>query len=116
MDNLLTLISDTPDTEEQQTTTGWRFSVIPPKDVWARWFRQIKAFRRPAGSLALPAIATTGTLHFTHVLHDSDTVMALGLTTLTVVYDAVIAICRTWHKTSSPTQHRRAATTADRAA
>ncbi|WP_276205750.1 hypothetical protein [Streptomyces torulosus] len=26
--------------------------------------------------------------------------MALGLTTLTVGYDAVIANCRTWHKTS----------------
>lgn len=48
--------------------------------------------------------STTATLHFTHVLHDSDTVMALGLTTLTVGYDAVIAICRTWHKTSPASQ------------
>lgn len=30
--------------------------------------------------------------------------MALGLTTLTVGYDAVIAICRTWHKTSPASQ------------
>lgn len=72
--------------------------------------------RRPAGTLALPAIATTGTLHFTHALHDSDTVMALGLTTLTVVYDAVIAICRTWHKTSSPNPRLQAVTPADHAA
>ncbi|MER6421141.1 hypothetical protein [Streptomyces sp. NPDC001137] len=31
-------------------------------------------------------------------------------------YDAVIAICRTWHKTSSTNQHPQATTTADRAA
>ena len=42
--------------------------------------------------------------------------MALGLTTLTVVYDAVIAICRTWHKTSSPNPRLQAVTPADHAA
>lgn len=47
--------------------------------------------RRPAGTLALAAIAATGTLHFTHVLHHSDPLVAIGLTTLTVAYDAVIA-------------------------
>ncbi|MFF4787883.1 hypothetical protein ACFY3E_42030 [Streptomyces griseorubiginosus] len=84
---------------------GWHFSIIPPKDVWVRWYRHAKTLRRPAGSLALPAIATTGTLHFTHVLHHSDTLMALALTTLTVGYDAVITICRTWQKTAAPAQH-----------
>ncbi|WP_371572612.1 hypothetical protein [Streptomyces sp. NBC_01314] len=98
--NNLTLIPDTPQGDAPQTSPGWRFSVIPPKDVRACWYTNIKAIRRPAGTLAVPAIAATATLHFTHVLHDSDTVMALGLTALTVGYDAVIAVCRTWHKTS----------------
>lgn len=102
--NNLTLIPDTPQDDPPQTSPGWRFSVIPPKDIWARWYTSIKTIRRPAGTLALPAIATTATLHFTHVLHDSDTVMALGLTALTVGYDAVIALCRTWHKTTSQPQ------------
>ncbi|WP_331739954.1 hypothetical protein OG613_44910 (plasmid) [Streptomyces sp. NBC_00015] len=64
-----------------------------------------KTIRRPAGSLALPAIATTATLHFTHTLHHSDSPMALALTTLTVGYDAVIALCRTWQKTADQQQH-----------
>ncbi|CAL9673921.1 hypothetical protein SUDANB176_07619 (plasmid) [Streptomyces sp. enrichment culture] len=115
MDNRLTLIPDASPGAEQQTSTGWRFSVIPPKDVRANWYRAIKTIRRPPGTLALPAIATTATLHFTHVLHDSDTVMALGLTTLTVAYDAVIALCRTWHKTSNLSQQPQA-TTSHRAA
>ncbi|MFG3091095.1 hypothetical protein ACGGAI_26075 [Streptomyces antibioticus] len=85
-------------TDEPAPTTGWRFSVVPPKDVWTTWFRTAKAVRRPAGSLALPAIATTATLHFTHTLHQDDTLMTLGLTALTVGYDAVIAVCRTHEK------------------
>jgi hypothetical protein len=84
---------------------GWHFSVIPPKDVWVRWYGRAKNLRRPTGSLALPAIATTGTLHFTHVLHHDDTLMALALTTLTVGYEAVITICRTWQKTTASAQH-----------
>ncbi len=115
MDNRLTLIPDVSPGAEQQTGTGWRFSVIPPKNVRANWYRAIKTIRRPPGTLALPAIATTATLHFTHVLHDSDTVMALGLTTLTVAYDAVIALCRTWYKTSNLSQQTQG-TTAQRAA
>ncbi|MEU8851939.1 hypothetical protein AB0C70_38235 [Streptomyces sp. NPDC048564] len=106
MENHLTLIPDASDSDEPTTiSSGWRFSVIPPKDVRARWYKKIKTFRRPAGTLALPAIAATGTLHFTHTLHDSDTVMALGLTTLIVFYDGVIAICRTWQKTVVQSQH-----------
>ncbi|MFE6946122.1 hypothetical protein [Streptomyces chartreusis] len=114
MDNRLTLIPDATGDEPQTTSAGWRFSVIPPKDVRTRWYRKTKTFRRPAGTLALPAIATTATLYITHGLHDSDTVMALGLTTLTVFYDAVIAICRTWQKTTAQAQHHT--TTVRRAA
>lgn len=115
MDNRLTLIPGTSDGDEPTpASSGWRFSVIPPKDVRARWYRKVKTFRRPAGTLALPALAATGTLHFTHTLHDSDTVMALGLTTLIVFYDGVIAICRTWHKTTVQPQHNT--TTVRRAA
>jgi len=99
VDNL-TLIPDTLQSNQPQTSPGWRFSVIPPKDVWAQWYTSLKAARRPAGTLAIPAIATAATLHFTHVIQDSDTLMTLGLTALTVGYDAVIAICRTWHKTA----------------
>ncbi|WP_055714503.1 hypothetical protein [Streptomyces torulosus] len=40
--------------------------MIPPKDVWARWYTGMKTLRRPVGTLAIPAIATTGALHFTH--------------------------------------------------
>lgn len=98
--NNLTLIPDASPGDAPQISPGWRFSVIPPKDVRARWYSSIRAIRRPAGTLAVPAIATTGVLHFTGVLRDGDTVMALGLTALTVGYDAVIAICRTWQKTT----------------
>jgi hypothetical protein len=98
--NNLTLMPDTSQGDQPQTSPGWRFSVIPPKAVWARWYTNIKTARRPAGTLAVPAIATTATLHFTHVIQDSDSLMALGLTALAVGYDAVIAICRTWHKTA----------------
>ena len=94
MNDRLTLLGADAEGDDDQSTTGWRFSVIPPKTVWARWYRTAKTLRRPAGTLALPAIATTAALHFSHVLHDSDTIMTLGLTTLTVAYDAVIAVCR----------------------
>jgi hypothetical protein len=40
--------------------------------------------------------------------------MVLGLTTLTVGYDAVIVICRTWQKTTA--QPQQATATARRAA
>lgn len=98
--NNLSLIPDTSQGDQPQTSPGWRFSVIPPKEVWSRWYIKIKAARRPVGTLAIPAIATTATLHFTHVIQDSDSLMAFGLTALTVGYDAVIAVCRTRHKTA----------------
>lgn len=88
-------------TDEAAPATGWRFSIIPPKDVWTTWYHRAKTIRRPAGSLALPAIATTATLYFTHTLHYNDSLMALALTTLTVTYDAVITVCRTWQKTTA---------------
>jgi hypothetical protein len=76
-----------------------------PLVLRVHWYRLAKNLRRPTGSLALPAIATTGALHFTHVLHHDDTLMALALTSLTVGYDAVITICHTWQKTTAHTQH-----------
>ncbi|MEV2229723.1 hypothetical protein AB0H69_14260 [Streptomyces phaeochromogenes] len=109
MTDHLTLLDDT-----STATSGWRFSVIPPKHVWVRWLRTLKTLRRPGGSLALPAIATTATLHFTDVLQHSDSLMALGLTTLAVGYDAVIVVCRTWQKTTA--QPQQATTTARRTA
>lgn len=69
--------------------------------MWTTWYHRAKTIRRPAGSLALPAIATTATLYFTHTLHYNDSLMALALTTLTVTYDAVITVCRTWQKTTA---------------
>jgi hypothetical protein len=98
----LALVTDQD--SDSPSHTGWHFSIIPPKDVWASWYRHAKTLRRPTGSLALPAITTTGTLHFTHVLHHSDTAIALGLTTLTVGYDAVVTTCRTWQKITTPAQ------------
>ncbi|MEU5242676.1 hypothetical protein AB0G81_00860 [Streptomyces asoensis] len=92
-------------TDEPAPTSGWRFSIFPPKHVWTTWYHSAKTIRRPAGSLALPAIATTATLHFTHTLPHSDSRMALALTTLTVGYDAVITVCRTWHKTTAQQHH-----------
>ncbi|MER5201274.1 hypothetical protein ACWD3J_48220 [Streptomyces sp. NPDC002755] len=92
-------------TDEPAPTSGWRFSIIPPKDMWTTWYHSAKTIRRPAGSLALPAIATTATLHFTHTLHHSDSLMALALTTLTVGYDAVITLSRTWQKTTAQQHH-----------
>ncbi|MFD9322771.1 hypothetical protein ACFWDQ_34850 [Streptomyces sp. NPDC060053] len=99
MNDHLSLVTDNP-----APTAGWRFSIIPPKDVWTTWYHSAKTIRRPAGSLALPAMATTAVLHFTHTLHHSDSPMALALTTLTVGYDAVIAVCRTWQKTAAQQQ------------
>ncbi|WP_326723234.1 MULTISPECIES: hypothetical protein [unclassified Streptomyces] len=111
MNDPLTLINGTEANTTEQGTK-WRFSVIPPKDVRTEVYRKLKAVRRPSGTLALPAIAATGSLHFTHVLHDSDSLMALGLTALLVGYDAVIAVCRTWIKTSnSPVTHEASAHT-----
>ncbi|MFJ9634453.1 hypothetical protein ACIRU8_42850 [Streptomyces sp. NPDC101175] len=109
MSDHLTLLNGT-----STATSGWRFSVIPPKHVWARWMRTFKTLRRPGGTLALPAITTTATLHFTHTLQHSDNFMALGLTALTVGYDAVIVICRTWQKTTQ--QPHQATTTTRRTA
>ncbi|MEH0544557.1 hypothetical protein QA802_16120 [Streptomyces sp. B21-105] len=91
----LSIVTDEP------AASGWRFSVIPPKQMWSTWYQRAKTIRRPAGSLALPAIATTATLHFTHTMHHGDSLMALALTTLTVSYDGVIAVCRTWQKTAA---------------
>ncbi|MGW0801241.1 hypothetical protein [Streptomyces sp. NPDC002692] len=76
--------------------------ILPPKEVRVRWKNNLQAFQRPLGTLAVPAIATTAGLEFTHHLHHGDTVMALGLTALAVGYDAVIAVCRTWIKISRP--------------
>jgi hypothetical protein len=110
----VSLLPETQGDAPQPGTPGWRFSVIPPRAVRARWYRRATGLRRPAGTLALPAIAITTALHFTRVLHDSDTAMALGLTALTVAYDAVIALCRTWRETAQdrrhPTGPRRRAT------
>ncbi|MEU1536300.1 hypothetical protein [Streptomyces fagopyri] len=79
-----------------------KWQAFPPKEVRVRWMNNLKAIRRPSGSLALPAIATTAGLEFTHTLHHGDTVTDLGLTALVVGYDDVIAVCRTWIKISSP--------------
>ncbi|MDX3310792.1 hypothetical protein P1S61_17295 [Streptomyces sp. ME08-AFT2] len=99
MTDHLSLVTDEP------ASNGWRFSVIPPKQVWTTWYHRAKTIRRPAGSLALPATATTATLHFTHAMHDSDSLMALALTTLVVSYDAVVTVCRTWQKTAARQPH-----------
>ncbi|MBO7935646.1 hypothetical protein [Streptomyces antibioticus] len=73
-----------------------RWSPIPPKPVRQAVYKWIKDTRRPAGTLAVPAIASTGSLYFTGVIEHADTLMALGLTSLVVLYDSVIALCRTW--------------------
>ena len=74
------------------------WSPIPPAQVRSRWRARIVAMRRPAGSLALPAVAATATTYFADLLPREDTAMALGLTALVVVYDSVVAVCRTWEK------------------
>ncbi|MEV5910616.1 hypothetical protein ACWEGX_10210 [Streptomyces chartreusis] len=79
---------------DPSSTSNW-FKVIPPKHVRERWARKIKGLRRPIGSLALPAIATTAGLHFSNTLEAGDSLMAFGLTSLVVGYDTTIAVCRT---------------------
>ncbi|KFF99130.1 hypothetical protein IQ62_20835 [Streptomyces scabiei] len=66
-------------------------------------YQWVKKARRPAGTLAIPAIATTGSLYYTGLTPHSDAPMTLGLTALVVFYDAVIAVCRTW-RSVSPTR------------
>ncbi|MFM9593147.1 hypothetical protein ACKI1J_33780 [Streptomyces scabiei] len=75
------------------------WSLFPPPQVRSRWRARIAAVRRPVGSLALPAVAVTATTYFADLLPREDSAMAFGLTTLVVVYDTVIAVCRTWEKT-----------------
>ncbi|MFE4824784.1 hypothetical protein ACFRFU_52350 [Streptomyces sp. NPDC056704] len=96
MSDHLTLIDS-----ESETGQSPAWTLIPPKAVRQQLYKKIKGVRRPAGTLALPAIGTTATAYFTHTLPHSDTVMALGLTSLVVFYDSVTAVCRTWHKTST---------------
>ncbi|RSO05761.1 hypothetical protein DMH26_07630 [Streptomyces sp. WAC 05379] len=79
---------------DPSSTSNW-FKVIPPKHVRERWARKIKGLRRPIGSLALPAIATTAVLHFSNTIEAGDSLMAFGLTSLVVGYDTAIAVCRT---------------------
>ncbi|MFI8892533.1 hypothetical protein [Streptomyces paradoxus] len=75
---------------------GPRWSPIPPKAVRKAAYQWVKGARRPAGTLAVPAIATAGSLYFTGVVPQADGPMTLGLTALVVFYDSVIAVCRTW--------------------
>ncbi|MGF0174536.1 hypothetical protein ACQF36_29765 [Streptomyces sp. Marseille-Q5077] len=89
----LTLV-DSGENADPSSSSNW-FKVIPPKHVRERWARKIKALHRPIGSLALPAIATTATLHFTNTIEAGDSLMAFGLTSLIVGYDTTIAVCRT---------------------
>ncbi|MGW7260504.1 hypothetical protein [Streptomyces sp. NPDC054834] len=116
-DNPLSLVARDAVNGNAPQSNNW-FKVIPPRDVRDRWLAKLKNTRRPAGSLALPAIATTSSLYFSHNLPHSDTAMALGLTTLVVGYDAVIAICCTWIKvaSSTPTAQRADTNPARRAA
>ncbi|MER5405685.1 hypothetical protein [Streptomyces sp. NPDC002769] len=85
------------------TGTGPAWSLIPPRAVRQLLYKRLKNVRRPAGTLALPAITTTSTLYFTHVMPHSDAPVALGLTGLVVLYDSVVTVCRTWHKTRATT-------------
>lgn len=85
-------------------TQDLAWSPIPPKPVRRRFYGKARSVRRPAGTLALPAIATTSVLYFTEAIARGDSPMALGLTGLVVVYDAVIAVCRTWQKTHAATR------------
>ncbi|MET7437041.1 hypothetical protein [Streptomyces sp. NPDC005568] len=111
----LTLIDVGDSPAPAEATTAW-FRVIPPKDVRAELYRKIKAVRRPTGSLALPAIATTAGLHFSNTIHDSDSLMAFGLTALLVGYDAVNGLCRTWLRTKTVTATRQETINGRRAA
>jgi hypothetical protein len=78
-----------------------RWSPIPPKPVRKAAYQRLKKARRPVGTLAVPAIATTGSLYYTGVIAHSDGAMTLGLTALVVFYDSVIAVCRSWHRSSA---------------
>ncbi|MEG3632102.1 hypothetical protein [Streptomyces poriticola] len=100
----LTLVASS-DSSDPSASSNW-FKVIPPKPVRERWARKIKALRRPTGSLALPAIATTAILHFTNTIEASDSVMAFGLTSLIVAYDATIAVCRTKRSDTTTGENR----------
>ncbi|MFJ3658408.1 hypothetical protein ACIPPR_34555 [Streptomyces nigra] len=100
--------NDTP--HDPSSSSNW-FKVIPPKHVRERWARKIKAMRRPIGSLALPAIATTATLHFTHTIQAGDSLMAFGLTSLIVGYDTTIAVCRAKHGPATTTSTSSTPTT-----
>ncbi|MFG2276042.1 hypothetical protein ACGFNY_40560 [Streptomyces chartreusis] len=108
----LTLV-DSGENSDPTSTSNW-FKVIPPKHVRERWARKIKALRRPTGSLALPAIATTATLHFTNTIDAGDSLMAFGLTSLIVGYDTTIAVCRTKrvHSADTTASENRATTDA----
>lgn len=100
----LTLL-DGLDPHPAEQNPKW-FRVIPPKHVRAEIYRKIKAVRRPPGSLALSSVSATATLHFTHTVHGTDSLMAFGLTTLVVGYDAIHTLSRTWLKTHTNTLTR----------
>ncbi|MFF2101173.1 hypothetical protein [Streptomyces sp. NPDC058202] len=101
MNDHLTLL-DGLNPQPAEQNTKW-FRVTPPKHVRAEIYRKIKAVRRPPGSLALPSIAATAALHFSHTVHGTDSLMAFGLTTLTVAYDAVHTLSHTHLKTHTDT-------------
>ncbi|UUU25531.1 hypothetical protein [Streptomyces sp. DSM 40750] len=84
------------DVAPPQQAHDW--SPFPPAQVRSRWRARIAAVRRPVGSFALPAVAVTATTYFADLLPREDSAMAFGLTALVVVYDTVIAVCRTWEK------------------
>lgn len=82
-------------------TAGARWSPIPPKPVRKAAYQRLKEARRPVGTLAVPAIATAGSLYYTGVIAHTDGPMTLGLTALVVFYDSVIAVCRSLHRSST---------------
>ncbi|MEU1516232.1 hypothetical protein ABZ490_29535 [Streptomyces sp. NPDC005811] len=95
---LLAAVND-PASTPDAAAAPW--SLIPPKLVRQAFYQRVKEARRPAGTLALPAITATGTLYYTGAIQHADTPMALGLTALVVLYDSVIAVCRTWRTTDN---------------
>ncbi|MEU0037865.1 hypothetical protein [Streptomyces sp. NPDC006333] len=92
------------------TGPGPAWSLIPPRAVRQLLYKRLKNVRRPGGTLALPAITTTSTLYFTHVMPHSDAPVALGLTALVVLYDSVVTVCRTWYRTRATTSAERKVT------
>ncbi|MFI8191630.1 hypothetical protein ACIF8T_22895 [Streptomyces sp. NPDC085946] len=110
-DTSLTLISNDGNNGEQPPGSNW-FRILPPKEVRSRWARKLKSLRRPTGSLALPAIATTAGLHFTGTIGSGDSLMAFGLTSLVVGYDSVVAVTRTRRETAGHSADGRKTTTA----